>query len=413
MNTKAETMASTATNVERQDLFDDLLKPENRADPYPFWTELAKEPVVRTSTGSYVVTGYEDVRLGFQDPRLSADPRNQLPEDQREEQTVFATLDPPVHDRLRRLTMKHFGPPARSNYLSDLRSDIERLVDGHLDSLKGETRFDLVERFAYPLPVAVISKVAGMPIEDEEKLSNWSAAISTELEFLNDEDGSLAEKRKKASGELLEYFGVLFEKYRAKPADNLLSRLVNDDADDAMNMAELMGTANLLLIGGHETTVSLISNAMLQLMRNPDMLALVLDRPELVVSMVEETLRLDPPVQFRVRNALADIEIGGCRIPAGSTVILAIAAANRDPSVFADPHRFDVLRPSRPHLSFAGGIHLCFGAPLGRMEAQLAMAALLRRLRNPRLIEQDIPYRLSPETRGPEHLIVEVDEIAA
>ncbi|MWP38475.1 cytochrome P450 [Rhodobacter sphaeroides] len=401
------------TKTSPDDPFHELLKFENRPNPYPFWEALLEQPVTQTARGEYVVSRYHDVQRLLQDPRISSDPRNLLPKEERNPLNTFVVLDSPRHDRLRAAAMRHFGPPCKPTYLKGLSNQIESLVDKLIDDLQGKKSFDLVESISYPLPVIVISRVTGMPMNDHEYLTKLSADASTEIEFIEDKDGKLRKAREEASKELAGYFMKLFEEKRKNPEDDLFSHLVNDDSPDAMNEAELLENAILLLIGGHETTVNLISNAMLQLMRNPDMLRQVQEDERLVVGLVEEALRYEPPVQFRERNALCDVEYGGVKIPKGSMVVAAIASANRDPALFEDPSKFDVLRKPVPYLSFGGGLHFCFGAPLARMEAQFALGALIRRLKNPRLGDTDLTYHLSPITRGPERLHIEVDEVAA
>jgi cytochrome P450 len=180
-----------------------------------------------------------------------------------------------------------------------------------------------------------------------------------------------------------------------------------------MSRDDVLATANLLLVAGHETTVNLITNGMLTLLRHPDALERLNREPGLIVTLVEELLRYEPPVQMRTnRIAAADISIAGTTIPAGSPLALMLAAGSRDPSRFADPDRFDPGRTDNAHLGFFGGIHYCFGAPLARTEAQVALSELARRLINPRLVNDPPPYRPNPELRGPRHLFIEYDAVA-
>jgi cytochrome P450 len=180
-----------------------------------------------------------------------------------------------------------------------------------------------------------------------------------------------------------------------------------------MSREDLLATANLLLVAGHETTVNLITNGILTLLRHPDVIGRLNDEPGLVITLVEELLRYEPPVQMRTnRTTVADIKIAGTTIPKGSPLALMIAAGNRDPSRFGDPDRFDPARADNAHLGFFGGIHYCFGAPLAREEAQVALQELARRLINPRLVTDPPPYRPNPELRGPRHLFIEYDAVA-
>jgi cytochrome P450 len=193
----------------------------------------------------------------------------------------------------------------------------------------------------------------------------------------------------------------------------MLSRLANADPARRMEDMDLMATGVLLLVAGHETTVNLIANGTLTMLRHPHLLARMRDDPSTAPRFVEELLRMEPPVQYLPnRIAMADIEIGGTTIPKGSRVVLLLAAASRDPDRFADPDVFDPDRPDNQHYGFGGGIHYCFGAPLARLEGQLALTAFARRVQNPRLVEDPPPYRPSPVLRGPLHLKVDIDGIS-
>jgi len=231
------------------------------------------------------------------------------------------------------------------------------------------------------------------------------------LDAANLEDSDNAVKRRNEGLlALFSYLGELVRKHRDSPDGSMLSGLANDDEPDAMSDLELQVTAGLLLIAGHETTVNLIANGTLTLLRNPDALARLRREPGWVVPVTEELLRLEPPVQYLPnRAALADITIDGTTIPQGSELTLLIAAANRDSGRFTEPERFDPDRPDNQHLGFGSGLHYCFGAPLARLEVQLALAALASRLANPRLVEDPPPYRPSPVLRGPLHLRVAYD----
>lgn len=396
--------------------YPELVRRETRPNPYPIWKELAKKPLVRMDNGMYAVTGYEDCRSLFQDPRLSSDGRKapDAKDDARDDDSpAFVGLDAPEHDRLRASTMKHFGPPERATFVAGMRTRIEQLVNGYIDDVADQGSFDVAKVVGKALPVAVISEIVGMPLDDQDHLGRLAELLTLEPEFIEllDEDGSLAEKQAEAVKEVSGYFTDLMEEKRRRPDSFLLSRLVNDTSEDAMTPPELLSTAMLLLLGGHETTSSLIGNAMVQLLRHPEALDWVRASEDRVVPMIEEVLRFDPPVQFRFRTSLAEVQVADGVIPAGATVILATAAANRDARIFADPHRFDPSRPIRPHLTFGSGVHFCFGAPLGRLEGQVALRALTRRLVNPRL-SRPPEYGLSPETRGPTSVMIDVDGIA-
>jgi cytochrome P450 len=199
---------------------------------------------------------------------------------------------------------------------------------------------------------------------------------------------------------------------RAQPRDDLLSGLAaGNDPDGQMNEQELLSTMGLLLVAGHETTVNLVTNGMLTLLRHPEVLDRLRRDPNFVINTVEEVLRYDPPVQFRTRTTLTDVEVAGVSIPKGATVVLLLASGSRDLARFPDPERFDPDRSDNEHLGFGSGIHYCIGAPLARLEALVALSTLARRLVNPRLVADPPPYRQNASLRGPEHLLVAFDRL--
>jgi cytochrome P450 len=308
--------------------------------------------------------------------------------------------------------MRHFGPPERPAYLQQLRPEILRIVTTLLDGLRGQRQIDLVEHFAYPLPVTVICRVLGVPREDEPKFHVWAEAIAENLAGPSEEQ---RRQREQALNNLNRYMAELVERRRQQPGDDLLSGLATDtDADGRMADPYLVATASLLLFAGHETTVNLLGNGMLTLLRHPAMLERLRNEPDLIPATVEELLRYEPPVQFLPnRTTLDEIALAGTTIPKGVVVTLALAAGNRDPARFSDPDRFDPERRDNQHLGFGSGIHTCFGAPLARMETQIALTELVRRLEQPRLVVDPPPYRPSPLLRGPEHLLIEVDGVRA
>jgi cytochrome P450 len=313
----------------------------------------------------------------------------------------FLFLDPPEHDRLRRLVMHQFTP-AR---VAGMHDRVVALVDALLDAQRSHDRFDLVENFAYPLPVTVICELLGVPREDEGRFHGWADVVAHGL------DPDLSEDKRQeltqAQHQLVEYISRLIAERRARPTDDLLSGLaMGADPEGAMADPDLVATMILLLIAGHETTVNLITNGMLTLLRHPDQLERLRRQPERSVRVVEELLRYEPPVQFATRFALADIEVVDATIPAGAGIRLMLAAGNRDPSFYRDPERFDPDRADNQHFGFGGGIHYCVGAPLARIEVDVSLAALARRLQEPRLLADPPPYRPNAVLRGPQHLPV-------
>jgi cytochrome P450 len=259
--------------------------------------------------------------------------------------------------------------------------------------------------------VAVICRLLGVPPADEPQFRVWAAQVVGGLDAAHLEDSEEAVKRRNEGFiALFGYLGELIEKHRRSPDGSMLAGLATDNGPEAMSDLDLRTTGGLLLIAGHETTVNLIANGALTLMRNPEALARLRREPAWVIPVVEELLRFEPPVQYLPgRAALEDVTIDGTTMPKGSRLTLLLAAANRDPDRFTDPDRFDPDRPDNQHLGFGSGQHYCFGAPLARVEVHLALAALASRLDNPRLIEDPPPYRPSPVLRGPRHLRVAYD----
>jgi cytochrome P450 len=391
------------------DLFARILDPVNRPDPYPLYARLRETPVAPLADGFFAVSSYADIAALLHDPRMSKDQRKTeipLTGAQRIEPRPFLFLDPPEHDRLRRLVMRQFTP-ARVNALHDR---IVALVDGLLDAHRDQSRLDVVDDLAYPLPVTVICELLGVPREDEPRFHAWADTLAHSID---PDPGQKTDQAALLAGmELRNYMQELVAERRTHPGDDLLSGLaVGEDPAGRMDDANLVVTMILLLIAGHETTVNLIANGALTLLRYPAELERLRDDPERAPVIVEEVLRFEPPVQFITRFALADIEIGGVTIPRGSGIRPILAAGNRDPARFAGPDRFDPDRPDNEHLGFSGGIHYCVGAPLARIEGHVALAALARRLVNPRLVEDPPPYRPNAVLRGPRHLLVDFDQL--
>ncbi|MGW2638301.1 cytochrome P450 [Streptomyces sp. NPDC001348] len=394
----------------------------NRADPYPLYEELRKTPVLQEEDGGpYVISSYWDIESLLHDPRISSDASNLAAAGDDElsgtEQTglppSFIRLDPPEHDRLRRIANSSFGPPHRPHRIDSLRGDLARIVTDLIDGFGDAREIDLVDQFAYPFPVTVICRLLGVPREDEPRFRAWVDPLVASLDPDTRQGASaeFKESAQKARMELGMYLAGLVEQRSKEPQDDMLSDLVNSRGPDgAMTMMEVLSTAVLLLIAGHETTVNLITNGMLTLLRHPRILERLRDDPALSVKVVEELLRYEPPVQLvPQRTCIADIEVRGVTIPKGSRIWLVLAAGNRDPERFHEPDRFDPDREDIQHLGFGSGIHSCFGAPLARLETQLALSELARRLDNPRLVEDPPPYRQNAVLRGPRHLRIAFD----
>ncbi|MBB2914703.1 cytochrome P450 [Streptosporangium becharense] len=439
-------------------LLQQILDHANRPDPYPLYAALRETPVSRQD-GVYVVSTYWEILGLLHDPRLSSDTRNRTPgaggpltADEEEDPNLpvsFLRLDPPEHDRLRRLTTRAFGPPVCPRRVHDMRGELSRMVAGLIDGFEGRDEVDIVEDLAYPFPVMVICKLLGVPHQDEPRFHAWSEAIVSGLDpsggpGTSEDSGrpagpatsdgpatsrgpvtvdgpaasdGPAERRRgaqQARRELGMYLAELIEEHRRTPGDDVLSALVTDRGPEGrLSPVDLVVTAVLLLIAGHETTVNLIANGTLTLLRNPGTLRRLRDDPRLAIPLVEELLRFEPPVQLLPqRTALADLDVAGTTIPKGAPVWLMLASGNRDPRRFTDPDRFDPDRRDNRHLGFGSGVHYCFGAPLARLEAQLALAGIARRLTGPRLVTDPPPYRRNPVLRGPRHLRVAFDGLA-
>ncbi|MGZ6825752.1 MAG: cytochrome P450 [Mycobacteriales bacterium] len=394
----------------------DLLRAVDVVDPYPTWQALADGPPVVAEDGSFaLVTGLAECSALLRHPALSSDHRNGryfkevrsrglTAEDlQRlERREAFLFRDPPVHTRLRRMVSKAFTPRT----VDQLHPYVEKLTDELLAGAADRGRLEVVGDLAYPLPVAVISEMLGVPREDHATFAGWSELLAKSLDALMTEpteDERRAQLR--ASDEFRDYIEALCEQRRRQPREDLLSALVAvEEEGDRLTKDELVSTALLLLVAGHETTVNLIGNGMLALLRVPGLHQRLREDPSCAGGVVEEVLRLDPPVQLTARTALEDVEVPGGTVTAGGTVVLLLAAAGRDARAFADPLRFDPDRGDARHLAFGGGIHYCLGAPLARLEGRVALTALARTLDRPRLV--DLAYRDNRVLRGPSRLLV-------
>lgn len=404
-------------------IFQQILDPANRANPYPLYAELRKTPVTREADGSYVVSTYDEIVSLLHDPRISSDPRRHpgmagatpsLEDGRPALPLSFISLDPPDHDRLREQTMWSFGPPHTPGRIEALRPWLTEVANDLIDSFAGKNRIDLVEEFTYPLPVTAICRLLGVPREDESRFHHWAEAV---VEAVDPTTGTFEERqhrRAHVAAELGEYLNTLVDAHARQPGDDVISGLLTDPGPHGpMSRADLLSTCVLMLVAGHETTVNLLANGMLTLLRHPDVLERLRREPGLIIALVEELLRYESPVQMRTnRSTVADIDIAGTTIPKGSPLALVLAAGNRDPNRFPNPDRFDPDRADNVHIAFNSGIHYCLGAPLARVETQVALPILARRLINPRLVADPPPYRHSPELRGPRHLLIEYDSVA-
>ncbi|MFF0630196.1 cytochrome P450 [Streptomyces sp. NPDC004296] len=380
----------------------------SRPNPYPLYTELrAAGPVVQQADDSYLIGTYHEVAALLHDPRMSVDPRTR---GDVAHNPPFLRLDDPEHHRLRTLAMRPFGPPHSPDRVDAMRGEIDQIIKELLASFETGRQIDIVDDFAYPLPVTVICRLLGVPREGEPLFAAWSDALITAADVRPDQDTTeVDEAGNQARIEMGGYLVDLAEQRRGRPTDDMLSAFVNE-ADPALRLTqeELATTAVLLFIAGHETTVNLITNGVLTLLRQPEHLDQLRSDPALLPRAVEELLRYEPPLQMRERFPHADIDVAGTTIPEGASVVLALASGNRDPMRFHEPDRFDPTRTDNQHLGFGSGIHLCYGGPLARLEAQAALGALIPHLGTARLVEDPPPYRQSAMLRGPRHLPIQL-----
>jgi cytochrome P450 len=357
----------------------DPFAPEFHADPYAHYRKLrAGGPLQRTPGGLWLSPSFEVCSRILRDSRFGHGGGTDVPASATSARLPrrvrsFLVLDPPEHTRLRRLVSRAFT----ARLVERLRPRVESLVDDLLAGLHGEV--DLIAALAHPLPVIVISEMLGVPPEDQDRFKGWSDALARGLDpdFLVPDDE--IEERDRARAEFAEYFRDLAARRRASPGDDLLTALA---AIEELSEADLVATCILLLVAGHETTVNLIANGALALLREPGPLAYFRDNPGEAPAVVEELLRYDPPVQLSARVALEDAEIAGQPIRRGEPVMLLLGAANRDPEVFADPDSLDLTRwtaEAPRHLAFGQGIHFCLGAPLARLEGRIALSKLVQR----------------------------------
>lgn len=393
---------------------DDLLSTVDVVDPYPLWQSLLEAGPVVAPDGSFaLLSSHAHCDAVLRSPEVSSDRRNStrfqavaaaMPTADRERlerQRSFLFLDPPDHTRLRRLVSKAFTP----RVVERLGPLAESLTADLLDAAAGRGTLELVGDLAYPLPVTVISRMLGVPEQDHVRFAAWSEVLARSLDdTLSAGDPAEVALRRRAVDDFRGFFIELAEQRRAEPQDDLLSALVAaEDDGDRLSEDELLSTAMLLLIAGHETTVNLIANGALVLLRQPEIRERVATDAAYAAGVVEEVLRLDPPVQMTMRIPLADMDVPGGRVVAGGTVVLLLAAAGRDPEQHRDPLRLDPARTSA-HLAFSAGPHYCLGAALARLEARIALRALASRLVEPRLGE--LTYRENRVLRGPARLEV-------
>jgi cytochrome P450 len=393
------------------------LNPEYRDDPHSVLADLRSRcPVHRDETaGSFILTRYDDVRPLISDRTMWRDPRRaepsavfqrrfageEIPEDVVwSDVTSILMLDDPDHARIRQ-------PLSQALYarVAKFKPEVERIVAEALDDLDASGPFDLMAPFCVRVPIDVIGSILGVDRERLGEFRDWSEGVIQSLNPFRNEAQTAHMER--ASEALNAYFVEIIAARRAEPRDDLISDMVQLQAAGApLSDSELLINLSALLIGGNLTTTDLIGNGARLLLLNPAELAKLKADPALINSVVEEVLRYEPPVDSTARVASADLAVGGCPVKQSQSLIFHLRAANRDPAVFDEPDRFDVTRKHRPNVAFGGGAHICIGAPLARLEAQVALLRLFERFPNLRLANPDAPpvWRTLPFFRGLERL---------
>ncbi len=395
----------------------DLASPAFKANPYPFYARLrAEAPVwratLRDRRTAWLVTRYEDVTRVLKDDAFAKDKLNAMDPEQRAKtpwvpgflkplERNMLDLDDPDHARLRALVSKAFTP----RLIERLRGRVEELCEELLDAMERERErkggTDLVAGYALSLPATVIAELLGVPAEDHAKFHRWSNRL---VSVSSGRDMLLALP---AAFSFVRYLRKLVERRRADPQDDLITALIRaEEAGDKLSEDELLAMAFLLLVAGHETTVNLIASGTLALLQHPEQTETLMRDPSLAKPAVEELLRYTSPVEMATeRYTREDIELAGRRIPRGELVLAVLGSANRDERHFEDPDALDLARDPNRHLAFGrGGVHHCLGAPLARMEGQIALNAFLRRFPDARLAPETLRWRRGLFLRGLERL---------
>jgi cytochrome P450 len=415
---------STLTAVRANAIDVDITDPKHKADPFPLYQRLrAESPVCKIrmpdKQAAWLVTRYDDVAAVLKDDRFSKDRFRTLSREQMKKQPwvpgVFKPLlrnmldvDAPDHTRLRALVQKAFTP----RRIDEMEPRIQALADDLVTEAAGigRGRVDLIRDFALPLPATVIAEMLGVPAKDRHRFHRWSSTIVA----LNWSTWDMI-KGMPSVWRFLRYIRKLVQRRRAEPADDLITALVQaEEQGEKLTEDEMVAMIFLLLIAGHETTVNLIGNGTLALLQNPGQLERLRREPALLRTAVEELLRYSSPLDTASeRYAREDVTIAGVTIPQGSLVYAGIASANRDESHFRDAEALDLAREPNRHLSFGLGIHFCLGAPLARIEGQIAFNALVHRIRGLRLAvpADSLKWRRGVILRGMQSLPVAFESV--
>lgn len=391
--------------------------PEVRANPYPFYAQLRSQDPIHwdEELGFWVLTRYADIAAVYHDPRFSRAQGlrrgyERLPEsEQVMAQPVYQSFsktmfysDPPYHTRLRGLVNSAFTPTA----IEQMRPYVQRTVDQLLDAVQTNGKMDVIHDFAYPLPILVIVQMLGLPAEERIQFKKWSDDLFAILGSVPHAPERM-ERAARSLEQLTDYITKLSDARRQGPQQDLLTALVEAVEDgEQLTQEELVANVIILLSAGHETTSNLIGNGLLALLQNPDQMQKLRQQPRLMLSAVEEMMRYDNPVQIAYRSAARDVEIGGKLIRQGQLVNSILAAGNRDPEHYSEPDRFEIARDEGRHLGFGLGIHFCLGAPLVRLEAQVAFSTMLRRFPELSLATENLEWQEHPIFRGVKSLPV-------
>ncbi len=386
------------------DIFTMLNSQAIRGDPYPTYARLRSEQrVLDTGFGVWFIFGYDDCNQLLRDRDLSVDERHAILPGPGDALPTLIHLDPPDHERLRRLVQMAFTPRA----VEALRACAEQLVGECLDRFSPGDEIDVVAELAYPVPLTIICELLGIDDARREQVREWSTWLARSIDPGQLRSPELHEKITQVQAEFIAEMSSLVQQRRAVPSDDLFSQLVAVEADgDRMTESELIGLAVLLLVAGHETTVNLIGNGLYALLNHPEQLEAARSGLVPARDVVDELLRYDSPVQMTTRIPRQPIEVSGAVIPAGHIVVLMLGAANHDPEAFEHGGRLDIHRPrSSSHLAFGAGLHHCLGAALARAEGETALMQLIQRFPGMTLLEKP-PLRPAFVLRGRERLIV-------
>ncbi|ASN06754.1 cytochrome P450 family protein [Virgibacillus necropolis] len=390
-----------------ESLKDTLFTKAFTENPYPAYEKLREEePVsyVLLPDGQYawIITRYEDALQALKDQRFIKDFTKLSDDDEMGHDSVFSQnmlfADMPDHKRLRGLVSKAFTP----QMIAGMRERIQEITNELLDEAAGKDYMNLIDEFAFPLPIIVICEMLGIPTVDRDKFRLWSNSM------IEGSNGEYAQDINQHMNDFVQYLGKRFAAVRENPGEDLISKLIiSEEQGDQLTEQELYGVVSLLIIAGHETTVNLIGNSVMALLEHPDQLELLKSQPELINTAIEEALRYNDPVEFSTsRWAGESLEFKGKSIRKGDLVIVVLNSANHDPNQFDDPEIFDITRQKSKHLAFGKGIHACLGAPLARLEGEIAISSFFDRYPNAKLnaSKKDLEWRTGMIVRGVKEL---------